>query len=73
MKKCWVEGCDNEIKNKTMGVCQKHYLRLKRYGRTYREKPIGRQKCKVEGCNENVHGNKMCKIHYDRWYNNNKR
>lgn len=62
---CAIDGCNGEYLAR--GYCNKHYLKLKRYGDPLyvKEKEI----CKIDGCNEVVRGRKLCKTHYFEVHN----
>ena len=52
---CQISGCINKTKNKTIGLCRKHYD-FQRY----------RAICKVEGCDRFVDSIGLCKTHCKR-------
>ena len=75
---CNVLGCDNE--SATAGMCNVHYLRLRRHGsteprrrrstrpemRVWFNKNGDRLKCSVSGCNVPVKSSGLCSGHYHR-------
>ncbi len=66
MKVCSVDGCFNKVL--CSGLCNKHYLRLKRYGRlgTKEDYKNKNQTCSVDGCEKPAAQNGMCATHYQR-------
>jgi hypothetical protein len=65
---CRVEGCDADLGRKQMGggLCNKHYLRLRRTGTTDDPRPRCTvvAACRVDGCNAETHKRKLCRQHY---------
>jgi hypothetical protein len=66
MNVCSVEGCDALILAK--GLCNKHYLKLQRYGTPEPKKAFKNKgkKCSVEGCEKPASQKGMCTTHYQR-------
>jgi hypothetical protein len=56
--------CKQEARER--GFCRAHYQRARRTGFLKRLKPLGRQRCQVEGCDKFVFGNGLCATHYTR-------
>lgn len=64
MKLCTAQPCDRPQNAK--GLCHKHYMLLRKYGRTNRiTKPMG-GKCLVDECLIPVLSNDLCSKHYQR-------
>lgn len=66
MKTCSVEGCQSKVLCK--GLCNKHYLKLQRYGDVSYRKPTKNKGklCSVDGCEKPASQNGMCTTHYQR-------
>lgn len=71
--KCSVEECENEATRKGACLCEKHYMRLRRYGdvsTTYLYQPDKRTSrnrgCQIEGCKNPIHARELCAMHYQR-------
>lgn len=66
MKVCGVDGCSNKVL--CSGLCNKHYLRLKRYNRvgTKEDYKNKNQTCSVDGCEKPAAQKGMCATHYQR-------
>jgi hypothetical protein len=68
-RECSVEGCKN--KHCCKGYCQKHYLRLKKYGDPLKGGPFKNKehngKCSVEKCEGTHYGLGYCYKHYARF------
>lgn len=68
---CKVRGCGSrEIRVKSLGLCNAHYLKFLRYGdpehsERYRNQP--KPLCSIEGCERTSHSKSWCKKHYSRW------
>ncbi len=63
IKICSVEGCTDSFKV-TKGLCNKHYLRLKRHGSFEQTRPrIG---CSVDDCAGRHFSKSFCQLHYSR-------
>lgn len=71
-KRCSVAGCQNE--DATAGMCNSHYLRLRRWGstdvrikktRVYKSK-WERVSCRVTDCDKPIKANALCDSHYHR-------
>lgn len=66
---CTVDGCDNPVSVKIAGLCNKHYLRGRRYGDVHFSK-INRDQtgkpCNVTGCMKPSGRLGMCQAHYKR-------
>lgn len=64
---CSLEDCNRDIE--TRGLCNMHYLRVKRTGSpgeaVARRQPKA-QSCDVAGCQRPVHARNHCRAHYDR-------
>lgn len=69
MKKCSVPECDN--RHHARGLCQKHNLRMKKYGTLTLEKkhykPVTR-KCEEKDCDRKHYAKGYCHMHYARNY-----
>lgn len=66
---CTVDGCDRPIRNKAQGLCNSHYLRLRRYGdptiqKVRRYGPEDR--CEAPGCDARPLARGLCRSHYER-------
>lgn len=59
---CMVDGCNAPVKAKNL--CNKHYIRLQRYGRL--EKLTYPKICSVEGCERPVKAMGLCNLHWQR-------
>jgi len=66
-KKCKVEGCDRESKER--GWCHGHYQRWHRLGEVKPDRPLGRRTegtCQVDGCERTIYARRLCSPHYRR-------
>lgn len=62
---CSAIDCYSPVKAK--GLCQAHYMRLRRYGDpSINNRKIGRSVCDVEDCERYIVGNGKCSRHYVR-------
>lgn len=66
MNSCSVDGCKNKVLCR--GLCNKHYLKLQRYGDVNHKKPTKNKGkvCSVDGCEKSASQNGMCTTHYQR-------
>lgn len=66
---CRVDGCNDSVRSKSQGLCNKHYLRNKRHGDplsggSFREKD---RICKVAGCGKKHQSHGYCGAHLARF------
>lgn len=71
---CSLDGCDNTWKkHRPNGVCEKHYLRMRRHGNydtcLTGGTPPGKPKppCTIEGCERPQRTASLCDKHYHRY------
>lgn len=72
---CEVEDCGDRVKVRKLGLCNKHYLKFRRYGNPTAGRDYARDRrtnkgktCSVEGCERWATTKRMCNMHYTRWY-----
>ena len=65
VKRCEVTGCRN--KHYGHGLCSKHYLRVRRYGRLRCIKLKSDGTCLVAGCDGAYEARGYCRLHYRRF------
>lgn len=68
MRKCSIEGCNNE--HRALGYCQMHYVRLKKYGDPNITQTImnSTRSCSIEECDVKHYAKGLCKKHHiDKW------
>lgn len=66
MNTCTVEGCAKEIVVKSIGMCMKHYKRLKRHGSVEVDNRTKGKKCSTDGCDRSHHARGLCQLCYNK-------
>lgn len=64
---CAVDGCDKHVSRRC--YCNAHYLKWRRHGDPYYEKPPKRRGvaiCEISGCDKKVKTKNLCNSHYLR-------
>lgn len=65
MKECISNSCNK--KSVSLGYCDKHYRRFKKYGNSERVYIFIAQKCSVEKCDKRSRSKGLCELHYRRF------
>lgn len=61
---CTVADCDNPVRNKARGLCNQHYIRLRRHGDVnYRKKHQYELPCAAPGCERRRQHSGLCSMH----------
>ncbi|MDH1271644.1 hypothetical protein N5C81_29075 [Rhizobium pusense] len=65
---CSIDGCDKFVKGH--GLCNRHYLRVKRGGDASVDGRTGKRinfTCSVDGCSKKARYKTLCEAHHERW------
>lgn len=64
---CKIENCGLPVRNKGMQLCNRHYLKWRRFGDPLRRfVPQRESPCILEDCNSPAYSRKLCAKHYDK-------